>query len=131
MNNDHLETGMDPLSQEHRIASVLGRLENIIDHENDNIGKDQNFDFKVSNAHKSRCLYELTMLFRDSAQDTVAAGYVDKLQGLREKLAINSRRVEAHMNAVRTVADLLKNAIKEADEDGTYSQEQFLYSAAL
>ena len=112
MNNDQLETGMDPMSQEHRINSVLGRLESIIDHENNNIGSDPNFDFKVSNAHKSRCLYELTMLFRDSAQDAVAAGYVDKLQDLREKLAINSRRVEAHMNAVRTVADLLKNAIK-------------------
>lgn len=131
MKNDQLEQGMDPLSQEHRITSVLGRLEYIIDHENENIGKDPNFDFKVSNAHKSRCLYELTMLFRDAGQDVVAAGYVDKLQALREKLALNSRRVEAHLNAVRTVADLLKNAIKEADEDGTYSQEQFYYSAAF
>jgi uncharacterized protein YunC (DUF1805 family) len=131
MNNDQLETGMDPMSQEHRITSVLGRLESIIDHENANIGSDPNFDFKVSNAHKSRCLYELTMLFRDSDQGLIASGYVDKLNALREKLALNSRRVEAHLNAVRTVADLLKNAIKEADEDGTYSQEQFLYNAAV
>ena len=70
------------------------------------------------------------MLFRDADQDLIASGYVNELQALREKLALNARRVEAHLNAVRTVADLLKNAIKEADEDGTYSQEQFLYSAA-
>jgi hypothetical protein len=131
MNNDQLEMGMDPMSQENRITSVLGRLENIIDHENENIGSDPNFDFKVSNAHKSRCLYELTMMFRDSDQAEIAAEYVDQLQAVREKLALNSRRVEAHLNAVRTVADLLKNAIKEADEDGTYSQEQFLYNAAV
>lgn len=131
MNSDHLEMGMNPLSQQNRIQSVLGRLETIIDHENENIGKDQNFDFKVSNAHKSRCLYELTMLFRDHAQDIAQDQYVEKLQDLREKLALNSRRVEAHLNAVRTVADLLKNAIKDADEDGTYSQEQYMYSAAV
>ena len=46
----------------------------------------------------------------------------------KKKLAINARRVEAHMNAVRAVADLLKNAVREADGDGTYSQEQFQYS---
>lgn len=131
MDNDQLETGMDPMSQEHRINSVLGRLESIIDHENINIGADPNFDFKVSNAHKSRCLYELTMLFRDGDQDKMATEYVEKIAALREKLALNARRVEAHLNAVRTVADLLKNAIKEADEDGTYSQEQFLYNAAV
>ena len=50
------------------------------------------------------------------------------MHGLKKKLAINARRVEAHMNAVRAVADLLKNAVREADGDGTYSQEQFLYS---
>ena len=27
-----------------------------------------------------------------------------------------------------SVADLLKNAVREADGDGTYSQEQFQYS---
>jgi hypothetical protein len=34
--------------------------------------------------------------------------------------------VEAHLHAVRAVADLLKNAAREADGDGTYTQEQFL-----
>jgi hypothetical protein len=29
------------------------------------------------------------------------------------------------LEAVRTVADLLKNAVQDADADGTYSQEQF------
>lgn len=66
MINHNEETSMDLMSNDHRIKSVLGRLEMIIDNENDNIGKDPQFDFKVSNAHKSRCLYELTMLFRDT-----------------------------------------------------------------
>ena len=49
---------MEAVSNDHRIQSVLGRLETIIDNENEKIGKDPKFDLKVSNAHKSRCLYE-------------------------------------------------------------------------
>ena len=130
MKNPNEETSMDLMSNDHRIKSVLGRLEMIIDNENDNIGKDPQFDFKVSNAHKSRCLYELTMLFRDTPHEEIAAGHLDQVQGIKSKLATNASRVEAHLNAVRAVADLLKNAIQEADTDGTYSQEQFMYGAA-
>lgn len=55
---------MDVVSTDYRIKTVLSRLEMIIDNENDRIGRDSGFDLKVSNAHKSRCLYELTTLFR-------------------------------------------------------------------
>lgn len=120
---------MEAMSNDNRIQSVLGRLETIIDNENEKIGKDPNFDLKVSNAHKSRCLYELTMLSRDTPHEEIAAGYINQVRAIKEKLATNARRVEAHLNAVRAVADLLKNAIREADTDGTYSQEQFLYGA--
>ncbi|GEO85230.1 MULTISPECIES: hypothetical protein [Alphaproteobacteria] len=119
---------MEIINSDYRIKTVLGRLEMIIDNENTRIGKDPEFDLKVSNAHKSRCLYELTMLFRDTDPRELAVGYVEQMHALKKKLAINARRVEAHMNAVRAVADLLKNAVREADGDGTYSQEQFLYS---
>lgn len=119
---------MEILNSDYRIKSVLGRLEMIVDNENERIGKDPEFDLKVSNAHKSRCLYELTMLFRDTNPADFAAGYVEQMQTLKKKLALNERRVEAHLSAVRAVADILKNAIQDADADGTYSQEQFLYS---
>ena len=119
---------MEQANNEFRIRTVLGRLETIIDNENDNIGSDPHFDLPTSNAHKSRCLYELTMLFRDTDPRELAVGYAEQMHALKKKLAINARRVEAHMNAVRAVADLLKNAVREADGDGTYSQEQFQYS---
>jgi hypothetical protein len=119
---------MDIVSGDYRIKSVLGRLEMIIDNENQRIGKDFEFDLKVSNAHKSRCLYELTMLFRDTNPAELATTHIDQMHALKAKLAINARRMEAHMHAVRAVADLLKNAVQDADGDGTYSQEQFFYS---
>ncbi|MBB4064149.1 hypothetical protein [Gellertiella hungarica] len=118
---------MEVLSNDYRIKSVLGRLELIIDNENERIGTDPQFDLKVSNAHKSRCLYELTMLFRDTDQHEIAKGYVDQMHALRQKLATNATRVQAHLEAVRAVADILKAAMQDEDADGTYSQEQFRY----
>lgn len=116
---------MEMMSQDYRIKSVLGRLEMIIDNENNRIGTDPEFDLKVSNAHKSRCLYELSMLFRDTDPADLAAAHVEQLHDLKKKLVLNARRVEAHLEAVRAVAEILKNAVQNADADGTYSQEQF------
>ncbi len=116
---------MEMMSQDYRIKSVLGRLEMIIDNENNRIGSDPEFDLKVSNAHKSRCLYELSMLFRDTDPADLAAQHVAQLHDLKKKLVLNARRVEAHLEAVRAVAEILKNAVQNADTDGTYSQEQF------
>ncbi|TXI02475.1 MAG: hypothetical protein E6Q76_15360 [Rhizobium sp.] len=116
---------MEMMSQDYRIKSVLGRLEMIIDNENNRIGTDPEFDLKVSNAHKSRCLYELSMLFRDTDPADLAAAHIEQLHDLKKKLVLNARRVEAHLEAVRAVADILKNAVQNADADGTYSQEQF------
>lgn len=130
MNNTVRENTVDTISNDHRIKSVLGRLELIIDNENERIGKDPEFDLKVSNAHKSRCLYELTMLFRDMPIADIARNHIDHMRNLKSKLATNATRVEAHLNAVRSVADLLKNAMRDEDGDGTYSQEQFLYGAS-
>ncbi len=117
---------MEIVSNEYRIKSVLGRLEMIIDNENTRIGNDPQFDLKVSNAHKSRCLYELSMLFSDTDPAELAASHLEQLHGLKKKLTLNARRVEAHLEAVRAVADILKNAVQDADADGTYSQEQFV-----
>ena len=116
---------MEIISNDYRIKSVLGRLELIIDNENNRIGKDAEFDLKVSNAHKSRCLYELSMLFRDTDPAEMAVTHIEQLHALKKKLVLNARRVEAHLEAVRAVAEILKSAVQDNDADGTYSQEQF------
>ena len=77
---------MEHASNEIRIRSVLGRLETIIDNENDNIGHDPDFDLPTSNAHKSRCLYELAMLTRDVRPEEVPASFSPQLGRVREKL---------------------------------------------
>ena len=111
-----------------RIKNVLGRLELIIDNENTRLGADPEFDIKTSNAQKSRCLYELTMLFRDTSPETMPPSFATQMRVLKAKLNANARKVQAHMEAVRAVADILKNAARDAENDGTYQQEHFQYS---
>lgn len=119
---------MELATNELRIRTVLGRLETIIDNENDNIGSDPHFDLPTSNAHKSRCLYELAMLTRDVRVDEVPRMFSTQLGRVREKLATNAQRVSAHLDAVREVVSILKNAVQDLEADGTYSQEQFRVS---
>ncbi len=113
---------MENQVQDLRISTVLGRLELIIDNENERLGCDPKFDIKTSNTHKSRCLYELTMLFR--AED-LPPSFVAQMRLLKEKLAINARKLEAHLDAVRSITNILREAMQQADGDGTYCQEQF------
>jgi len=110
-----------------RLRTVLGRLEMIIDNENERIGNDMKFDIKASNVHKSRCLYELTVLCRDTIPGEYPQGFADHMKVMKKKLQVNARRLEAHMNAMRTVADILRSAVQENEGDGTYTQEQFRY----
>lgn len=114
--------------KELRLKTVLGRLEMILDNENERLGKDAKFDIKTSNAHKSRCLYELTMLCRDTNPEEFPNGFSGQMKYLKQKLMLNARKLEAHLNAVRTVTDILRAAVQDNDGDGTYTQEQFRYS---
>jgi hypothetical protein len=108
-----------------RLRTVLGRLEMIIDNENQRIGTDMKFDIKASNVHKSRCLYELTVLCRDVDPGEFPQGFATQMKAMKGKLQVNARKLEAHMNAMRTVADILRSAVQENEADGTYTQEQF------
>lgn len=108
-----------------KLRTVLGRLEMIIDNENIRIGTDMKFDIKASNVHKSRCLYELTLLSRDVGPGDFPQGFSTQMKTVKQKLQVNARKLEAHMNAMRTVADILRSAVQENEADGTYTQEQF------
>ena len=116
-------------SSDVRIRNVLGRLEMILDNENERIGVDPSFDLKMSNARKSRCLYELSMLHRNAPLAEISPSFIDQTKHIRVKLMANSQKVNAQMEACRSVVDILKTVAKNAEADGIYSQEQFCYGS--
>ncbi|MDP3525262.1 MAG: hypothetical protein Q8S27_11830 [Hoeflea sp.] len=116
---------MEQPSQDLRINGVLARLEAIIDAENAAIGSDPRFDLKQSNALKSRCLYDMTVLFRTINPADLDEQQKNLLGTVKAKLDLNHLKVRAHMEAVRGIADMIKETVTASEADGTYSADQF------
>lgn len=116
---------MDRNGAEMRLGGVLGRLEEVLERENAAIGTDAGFDIKSSNDRKSRCLYELNMVVHSLGGQGLSDAYSERLQRVRGLLETNSVRVKAHLEAVRGVTDLINDAVRASEADGTYSLEQF------
>jgi len=112
-------------TQDYRIVGVLSRLEAVVDAENAAIGQDPDFDVSRSNSIKSRCLYEMTMLFNGIRPDDLEPEHKQHLETVREKLKINNIKVKAHMEAVRDIAEMIKETVAAWEADGTYSEDQF------
>jgi len=113
------------VSDDIRVRAVLGRLEEVLDLENESIGHDDKFDLSRSNVLKGRCLYDMTLLVRDAGARGFSADHARQLKAVSDKLAANSAKVKAHMDAVRDVTDMLKDVVAESEADGTYSIDQF------
>lgn len=112
-------------THDHRIIGVLSRLEAVIDAENAAIGTDPDFDLSRSNTIKSRCLYDMTILFNGIRPDDLEPEHKQHLETVRAKLKINHLKVEAHMEAVRDIAEMIKETVAAWEADGTYSADQF------
>jgi queuine/archaeosine tRNA-ribosyltransferase len=107
------------------VQAILGRIEEALDDETQQIRTDLGFDLKASAARKSRCLYELSRAMKGVDEAQFLAVHGQGLKRLRAKLAKNEAVLKAHLSAVGEVAALLQNAIQQAEADGTYSASAF------
>ncbi len=112
-------------SHDHRIIGVLSRIEAVIDAENAAIGSNPNFDLVRSNSIKSRCLYDMTVLFNGVRPGDLEPEHQTHLETVRSKLKINNLKLKAHMEAVRDIAEMIKETVSAWEADGTYSEDQF------
>ncbi|MDQ6433706.1 hypothetical protein RB623_06535 [Mesorhizobium sp. LHD-90] len=107
------------------LSILIGRIEEAVEAETHGLKNDRGFDLQSSNARKGRCLYELTRAMKGIGEAALLAEHRDGLIRLRETLARNEAAIRAHMNAVNEVATLMRNAIRHAEADGTYSAGEF------
>jgi hypothetical protein len=101
-------------------AAALDRLEEALDEETGALRSRQPVDLDELNRRKSRSLLELTRLSRGLAAPPDGA-LGARLRALAGKLAENRDVLALHLGAVREIADLLVNALGEAESDGTYA----------
>lgn len=107
------------------LAAIMGRIEEAVEDETAGIRATTGFDLKASNARKSRYLYELNRAMKGVNQADFLEEHREGLLRLRHKLARNEAAILAHLNAVSEVANLMRDAIQNAETDGTYSAGEF------
>ncbi|PSJ63358.1 hypothetical protein [Kumtagia ephedrae] len=109
------------------LATIIARIEEAVDAETAGLRSDRDFDLASSNARKSRHLYELTRAMKGVGEAEALAEHRDGLTRLRDKLARNEATIRAHLSAVNEVATLMRDVIRKAEADGTYSASEFGY----
>src|SRR6185503_19748050 len=100
---------------------VIERLEEVVDQETAALRNRTAIDLKDFNNRKSQGLLELNRALRGLDNPPKDRTVTTRLAGLRTKLDVNRAVLETHLAAVREVATVLADAIRDAESDGTYS----------
>ncbi len=104
------------------LSNILDVLLACLREETEAVRRSLAFDLKGSNAMKSRLLYELSRASRGVDAGRLQAGGKEKLLLLKAELGRNAQIVGAHLSAVKEIADLMIDAAKKEEADGTYSR---------
>lgn len=119
-----LRTGMNDAMPSQRpvsLSTIIGRIEETVEAETHGLKTDRQFDLQSSNARKSRYLYELTRAMKGIGEADFLNEHRDGIRRLRDTLSKNAAVIRAHLDAVNEVANLMQDAIRHAETDGTYS----------
>jgi hypothetical protein len=103
------------------IERAIEYLGAVVDQETNALRTRVHVDLAEFNNRKNQGLLELNRALRaldpGGATQPIAARLVD----LRAKLDVNRALLKTHMEAVREVASIVAEAIRDSDSDGTYS----------
>jgi hypothetical protein len=103
------------------LERAIERLEEVVDEETAALESSAGINLADFNNRKSQGLLELNRALRSHdglARDKAALA---RLAGLRAKLGANRAVLKTHLDAVREVATVLADAIRDTESDGTYS----------
>ena len=108
--------------QQASLKTVIARLGNFIEAETAEIQSNRNFDFQASSEKKSRLLFELNRASRGCDFSQLDRSVIQELMRLKQALAENEVKINAHLSAIREVSDLMVNIMKNEEADGTYGE---------
>jgi hypothetical protein len=104
------------------IQRAVVRLVEIIDQETAALRSRQPIDHKDFNTRKAHSLLELDRALRQLDGQNPDDATLNMLSVLREKLELNQQVLSIHVQAVREIAGVIADTIREADSDGTYTR---------
>jgi hypothetical protein len=74
---------------------------------------------------------DLNQALRRLPQTQLNADLKGRLEAFRQKLAVNLKTIRLHLDAVKELASILSDAIRDAESDGTYTRSIGPYRSAL
>lgn len=103
------------------IQMAVIRLIEIVDQETNVLRTSPGSDLKEFNSRKAHALLDLDRATRSLKGTRPDEATLRLLASLREKLELNQHVLSMHIEAVREIADVIADTIREADSDGTYT----------
>jgi len=110
------------LAARRSVEMTLQRIEMLVDRETEALRARAVIDLRDSNNAKSQALLELELAARTLEGIPLDLDLIERIKALRTKLENNRAVLGRHLEAVREVANLIADAIRDFDWDGTYSQ---------
>lgn len=104
------------------IDNVIGRLGDLIREETAALRAGAHGDIAGLSARKTRIAFELGRAIDIHGAAAVDAATAAELAELHEMLEANRSVLKLHITAVREVASIITEALREAEWDGTYTE---------
>jgi hypothetical protein len=103
------------------VDKAVERLGAVLDQETAALRNHVAVDLSEFNDRKSQGLLDLNRALRLFEGGPVDQATLTRLSDLRVKLESNTSVLRLHLEAVREISDVMANAIRDAESDGTYS----------
>lgn len=113
-----VDNGRDVLPQ------LFGRLEDALALENEALRSRSLEDIDVHIERKNHALLELGRAINKLSEDELRARAGHLIPKLREAVNANHELLQRNMEAVRSIAEIVRVSIQEAESDGTYSHQE-------
>jgi hypothetical protein len=115
-----------PQSPAAAILPVIERLARTLDEENEAIARREPVDYDAFNHRKSQGLLELNRHAPNLAGRQPSPALAAALGDLQKRLETNRRLLSTQLKAARAVSDIIAQAIRDSQSDGTYSDRYWM-----
>jgi hypothetical protein len=103
------------------LENAVRRLEETVEQETAALRSRSPIDLNEYNNRKSQGLLELDLALRMLGENQPNEDMKLALKSLRDKLDLNRDVLKTHLDAVREIAGIIADAIRNAESDGTYT----------
>jgi hypothetical protein len=106
--------------------SLIDRLEELLDGETGSLRSYSIGELKELNHRKSQCLLELVRASRTLENQPSNPALVERLTTLRRALDRNQAALQTHVDAVKEIAGIISDTMRDRESDGTYDERPAL-----